>query len=259
MNKASALLGRRLLITRDGASAMAMAKVVESYGGIPYLAPVLSFKQALLGEADIHAIMEQDWLVFTSANGVRSFFDQIKERSSIGFPRIAVVGSKTAEALNQYGLKADLMPSDFTARALATAFSELPEGQKLAILKGQLAKESLEESLKEQGHLVSSYIVYHTVPNYEGKSDLQRVLKEHPIDVLTLTSPSSLAFFLELSGYTVNDPFFDRVLLGCIGPETKKFALEQGFSHVIMPNQYTVKALIEAIAAYYLEGSSCQH
>ncbi len=95
-----------------------------------------------------------DWLVFSSANGVRMFWERFRllqetetllktaaprggKRDSpifadtkIGtvpapprtaFPRLAAIGPGTADALTQLGLQADLVPKQFRAESLAEA------------------------------------------------------------------------------------------------------------------------------------------
>src|SRR6185369_12849365 len=68
-----------------------------------------------------------DWLVFTSANGVRAFFHDgltpagLDARALAGV-RLAAIGPGTAKALARHGLRADLVPERFVAESLLAAF-----------------------------------------------------------------------------------------------------------------------------------------
>lgn len=248
------LANRRILITREGGSAQAMAERVQRYGGEPLIVPVLSFQRKEVESSCLIDVTEQDWMIFTSANGVHFFFEAIQSILDLisQLPKIAVVGRKTEACLNTYHQKATLIPESFTAKALAEMFKAFPAGQKVMVIQGQLAKDTLVTELTSQGHSVKSLIIYKTIPNYPIKSKLSGVLNLF-IDVATFTSPSSLDFFLSLSGLEPSDSFFNKVRLACIGPETRDYAHTLGFQDIIMPSIYTTNKLIDAVADYYRE------
>lgn len=254
MSTHQALLHRRILITRDDASAKLMADRVKVYGGDPVITPVLSYKKVSTEKSEILKVFEADWVVFTSGNGVRFFLEALNEYGldKKMLPNIAVVGEKTQKILRKKGLEAALVPATFTATAIAEAFKTFSIDQKITLVKGRLAKDALKKDLIEQGHHVTSLTVYDTVPNYSSQSDLQKVLKEETLDVVTFTSPSSLDFFLELAGIKTSDGFFEKVRVACIGPETRRAAMSLGLKNIIMPERYTADALVEAIAKHLM-------
>ncbi len=65
-----------------------------------------------------------DWLCFTSARGVGRFFETLKKQGVAVSPdtRFAVVGAKTATALQEYGFTASILPQTTVSEAL---FEEL--------------------------------------------------------------------------------------------------------------------------------------
>jgi uroporphyrinogen-III synthase len=77
------------------------------------------------------------------------------------------------------------------------------------------------------------------------------VLSEGNLDVLTFTSPSSLDFFLEMTGLKPKEAFFEQLSVACIGPETRQAAIDRGLKNIIMPDRYTADALIDAIAKVF--------
>ena len=67
-----------------------------------------------------------NWLIFTSANGVKYFFSRlfakgmdIRELKGL---RICAIGTKTAAAINKFGIRVDLVPDEFRAEGLIDAF-----------------------------------------------------------------------------------------------------------------------------------------
>ena len=78
--------------------------------------------------SDFFAKMQKyAWLVFTSENGVRLFFEQVKERGTdlraFGGKRFAAIGPHTAQTLQGFGFIPDLVPEAYTADALASALA----------------------------------------------------------------------------------------------------------------------------------------
>ena len=68
----------------------------------------------------IDRLADYEWLVFTSANGVRFFLRRLEERGrdlrALGHLKLAAIGPTTAEALAGYHLRADLVPGFLSLR-----------------------------------------------------------------------------------------------------------------------------------------------
>lgn len=259
MNKEQALENRNILITRAGQSAKKMAEYVESFGGTPFIAPVLTFNKRAVSRSDVLKALECDWLIFTSGTGVLFFWELLKDMSlTVPSPvKIAAVGRKTAEVLNRYHFEVDLIPPEYTAKNLAEALKILGEDLAITLIQGNLARDVLEMELIGQGHRIQTMIVYETVADLSSQSDIKKWVARSEIDAATFASPSALDFFLKISGLSPKDSFFEHTKIACIGPETRAHAIGLGLEVSIMPNTFTAKALIEAIAEYYMEGSSC--
>src|SRR5207302_8418480 len=61
-------------------------------------------------------------LIFTSTNGVRSFFDRLrfhgKDARALGLVMVAAVCESTADELRAHGIEPDLVPPKFQSAAL---------------------------------------------------------------------------------------------------------------------------------------------
>ena len=111
------------------------AAALESLGAEVLLAPTVDIKPitdpAPL-DAAIDRLHDYDWLVFTSANGVRFFVRRLEQRQrdlrALGHLKLAAIGPMTAETLARYHLRADLVPDSYRSEALALALGRAAPG-----------------------------------------------------------------------------------------------------------------------------------
>ena len=80
---------------------------------------------ALYGAAELADV---DMFLFTSQNGVDCFMDNVfaskLDARALGKAKIAAIGSKTAERLKTYGLRADFVPDQYHSDALVPQLKE---------------------------------------------------------------------------------------------------------------------------------------
>src|SRR5712692_6805910 len=124
------LQGLRILITRPKEQSMPLAEEIVRLGGTPLEFPTISVEPTqknAQSERALETLNRYDWIIFTSANGVRHFFNgsRMKKMNLADVsPRIAVIGPATAHAVEQCGLKVSFTPSLYLTERLAR---ELPE------------------------------------------------------------------------------------------------------------------------------------
>src|SRR5205085_2025898 len=114
------LYGKRVLVTRPRHQAGEMARRLELLGAITYVLPAVEVRDppdwSPVDDA-IGRLSAFDWLVFTSANGVRHFFRRLAERGrdlrALGHLKLAAIGPATAAALRALHLSADVVPASF--------------------------------------------------------------------------------------------------------------------------------------------------
>ena len=196
-----------------------------------------------------------DGLIFTSVNGVRFFSQRLKEiqqdiRNLKGV-RVFTIGPKTAEAVNDLGVCVDVVPEDFIAESLIESIGqENIDGKRFLIPRATVAREVLPEKLREMGAEVDVAPAYQTVLPRSKSDALAKRLHSENIDVLTFTSSSTVKNFLALTGEALL-PKIKKTRIACIGPVTAKTAEEAGLKVDILPQEYTVSSLLDAIENYY--------
>jgi uroporphyrinogen III methyltransferase/synthase len=90
--------------------------------------------------------------------------------------------------------------------------------------------------------------------NIRPATDVDRVRKlfdEKKIAAVTFTSSSTVHNFVEMLGQKEYIKLMDGVAVACIGPVTAKTAEGYGMRTDIMPKDYTIPALVEAMVEYY--------
>jgi len=171
-------------------------------------------------------------------------------------PRICTSGTATAEKLATYGIKVDLIPSEFRADAVvASLLAAGPmDGVRVLLPRADIGREVIAEQLREAGAHVTEVIAYRTMledAQREGDPDIYGLLLEGKIDVATFTSPSAIRNFAKIHGAEQVADLLKNTVVATIGPVTADAARQLGIPVTIQPKSYTVPALVDAIAAYY--------
>ncbi len=254
------LKDKNIVITRPREQSTELARQIAASGGKPIHFPTIKITATTnMQPCDdaIKHIDHFDWIIFTSANGVRYFMNRVKEIGA-GKPsnNIAVIGSRTLAKLKKYHLGAELVPDDFSARGLLKAFAghEL-KNQNILIPTSNLAGDELSGGLKKQGANVCVIAVYRTEPNDEiDKAGMIQMIKNGAIDCFIFFSPSAFRFFANILGpEIVAEISAQKTTIAAIGPVTAKTIEDIGLQVQIIPEQNTGKHLFGALEKYFTE------
>jgi len=248
------LFGRRIVVTRAREQASELKKLLEESG-----AQVLQFPTIEIAPpssyASLDAVVAQldayHWLIFTSTNGVRAFFERLHEQGrdarALAGTKLAAVGDSTAAALRGHGLIADLVPEKMQSIALAPKFADDQQGVRFAYIRAEEGRDELIEELRRRGASVDLAVAYRTIAADADLGELRRLIAAGAIDLVTFTSASTVDnFFAQLSE---NDraQLFAQAALASIGPQTTEAIGRYGRAPEIEAAKATVAALHEAI------------
>lgn len=250
MLKPLGLKDKKVLVPRGAGQAKSFSQLVEKYGGISIEIPLIAFRPIELTaqlERAMNEIDTYDWIVFTSNVTVETFFTFYKNKNDHSFPKIAVIGRKTEEVLQERGYKAEFIPSAYVTEVFADEFLPIvPSGSKVLIPKGNLAREYISTSLSNHGVLVDEIVIYETYMPVESREKLAKMLSEDQIDILMFTSPSTVNHFMSVVKEYNLESHIRRCVISCIGPVTEKRLLEHGLPVHVSPEEYTVKEMIQS-------------
>jgi uroporphyrinogen III methyltransferase / synthase len=257
---AKPLLGKKILITRARQQASRFAALLREYGAEPVEMPTIQIVPPSSWEpldrsiAEIHAY---DWLIFTSVHGVQTFFERFEAQqrplTDLQGHKICAIGPATAQALRTRGVPVDVMPSEYRAEAVVAALSDLPlQGTRVLIPRAAVARDVLPRALTARGARVDVVEAYRTILPATGlASDTWRLLEQRAIDVVTFTSPSTVANFARLTGEANLSQLLREAVVACIGPITAESVRSYGLTPMIIPHEYTIPALARAIVGYF--------
>jgi len=255
------LFGKRILVTRAREQAGSFTQLLEEAGAevveFPTIVILPPEEWAPLDQA-IARLREYQWLVFTSANGVRFFWERLRragrDTRDLAGITVCAIGPATAAALEAQGVRADVVPAEFRAEALAEAIgTDRIQGARVLVARAAEAREVLPEDLLRRGARVDVVPAYRTVKNSADAGDLLRLLEEGKIHAVTFTSSSTVTHFLDLLGERAAE-LLRSVTVASIGPITAETAARHGIVSQVVPEPYTIPALSEALVRYFRAG-----
>ena len=253
--EARPLFGRRIVVTRPRPQGNVLADLLEERGAdvvsFPTIEIVPPLDPAPLERA-VAVAPGYDWIVFTSANGVQTFFERFAAQRhdvrDLAGTRLAAIGPETAAQLERRLLRPAVVPDDYRAEGLLAALaSEDLRGRRVLLPRAAGARPILPDELERRGARVDEVIAYRAVPPANADvAGLRNALAAGTIDAITFTSSSTVRHFVELVGGDVVRN--GRPLIACIGPVTGDTARELGLPVDVTPAAYTVAALADALA-----------
>jgi uroporphyrinogen-III synthase len=246
--RSSWLTGRRVVVTRAEEQAQELFERLQELGAEPIAFPVIAIAPPEAGGSLDQALARldsYDWLIFTSVNGVNHFGAQSQELND--HTKIAAVGPATAQALRQRGLPVYLVPREHRAEAILDEIGDV-SGQRILLPSADIARPTLAEGLRARGAQVERVTAYHTVLG-EPAPDAFDALRAS-VDVVVFSSSSSVRNFLTLT----KDLDYGQPLIACIGPVTAATARKLGLGVDIVPQEYTINGLIDALKNHPCEG-----
>jgi uroporphyrinogen III methyltransferase/synthase len=211
-------------------------------------------------DAAVKRLDTYHWIIFTSVNGVDSFFNRLhqtgKDSRALGSLRTACIGPVTAERLKYYGVHTDILPESFRAESIIEAFAgETVAGKRMLLPRAAEARAILPEELTKMGAIIDEIAAYHTVSDTQNTDALVRQLETGDVDLITFTSSSTVTNFKKLLPPDRFDALIQGVVIASIGPITTETAEKKGFTVHVEAAAFTIEGLCDAIVAYYSKQS----
>jgi uroporphyrinogen III methyltransferase/synthase len=256
------LFGRRIVVTRAREQASEFLSVLSELGAQCLQFPTIEVVGPESWERldrSIQNVESYHWLVFTSVNGVRYFFDRLeflgKDVRDLKGVRIAAIGPRTAEAIGEKGIRTDLVPKEYRAEAVVEAFrKEDLQGKRLLLPRALEARELLPLELQELGAEVDVVEAYRTIRPEGDKKSIRTLLQSDQIHMVTFTSSSTVSNFVDMFPGEPLAEWMKKVPVACIGPVTAARAEERGLKVSLVAPEYTIPSLTQAIVDYFAQG-----
>lgn len=246
--QAGSLSGKKILVTATEIIAEPLAEKIRKLGGEPVVMSLISVRaEKMYGLKEVLVRPGKRWLVFTSRNGVRFFFEQMKKERvdirSLGDSRIAVMGAGTRKELENWGCYADLVPEQSCSESLAKALCAHAEPDEvICLFRAEEASDVLTKRLWEKQYRVVDIPTYRTEIMWKKRELLREMLED--VDAVTFCSASAVSAFVQM---TEGHDLVAKTI--CIGPVTAQAAKKAGLHIDKVAEQYDLEGLTEALCA----------
>lgn len=249
------LFGQSVLVTRPCHQADELAQPLAELGADVVYQPAIEIKPLALTDTldrSLDLLDRCDWLVFSSSNGVRSFFErlldpnvrQARDVRALGRIKIAAIGPGTAEELSHYHLKADVVPEEFRAESLAQALAGGAAGKRFLLIRASRGREVLAEELAKAGGAVEQFVIYESLDVEAADPDIVARMAAGHIGWTTVTSSAIARSLVRLFGDSLR-----QTKLVSISPVTSATLRELGFEPAAEAKEYTMAGVADAIQA----------
>lgn len=253
------LFGRKILITRARDQVSEFSDLLHRNGAESVefatieVVPPRSYKA--LDQA-IEGLQDYDWIMFTSVNGVIFFIKRLqasgRDIRALSGLKICAIGPRTAEEIQQYGVKIDLIPDEYLAEGVIKGMGRRKlKGKKILIPRAEVAREILPQELDRMGAQVDVVTAYRTVRPTKSVEPVKKLLQAGKISVITFTSSSTVRNFVEMFKKKELPRLLKRAKIACIGPITAETAKQFGIKTDVMPKDSTIPSFVDAICFYF--------
>jgi uroporphyrinogen III methyltransferase/synthase len=255
------LFGKRIVVTRAREQASGFLAHLTDLGAACIEFPTIQVVPPKSWDALDRAMMRLEryqWLLFTSVNGVKYFFERLEhlglDMRELNGIKVGAIGPKTAEAVYKKGIRPDLVPEEYRAEAVVDAFRKRDvKGINILLPRAAKARQVLPVELVKMGARVDEIPAYETVQPDHDRARVRGMLEKGEIDMVTFTSSSTVTNFVEMFREEKQHlkEWMTKVAVACIGPITARTAEERGLSVSLIPEEYTIEALTNAIVQHF--------
>ena len=256
------LAGKNVVVTRAPHQAADMAAILSQFRAETLFYPCIDIvppEDVAPLDAALQAAADGrfDWLVVTSANTALILARRLKALDLSLTPlRVAAVGPKTAAVVKEaLHIDVDVVADKYVAEGLAVALQPAA-ALRFLLPQSEIARPVLANNLRAAGAEVTVVDAYRTVIG-QGGDDIPHLLAKGEIDAVTFTSSSTVRYFLQrLTSEGGRRSDLAAVCLAAIGPITAETMKELDLPVAVVPDEYTLPALVAALETNFLDKKS---
>lgn len=266
-------MGGRVVALLEARRAAELAGLVETYGGVPFLAPALREEPledlpAIAGLLDDCKTNPIDLAVFQTGVGTRALFRGVEAlgradelKAALEGATVAVRGPKPLAALRELGVRVDVRtPEPYTTTELLAALADTDlRGKTVFVQHYGERNAELVAALEARGaRLLEAEVYRWALP--EDTAPLERLLDTEliaaRIDALVVTSQVQVRHLALVAeplglGAALPDLLRDRVTVVAVGPVAARALAAHGIRVDLQPSHPKMGALVAELAALF--------
>lgn len=253
------LCGTKIVVTRAAEQAGEFSAKLAARGATVLECPTIRLvdpESWQLLDLALRELSSYDWVVLTSGNAVRYFFQRLDalglDARVLAGCRVCAVGPKTADEIRSFGIKPDLVPNDYKAEGVVEEFSRLDmQGSRVLFPRADKSRDVIPRELKRMGAHVDSPVAYRNIFPDRLPPETLFALEKRSVDCITFTSSSTVQNLAAMLGEELMLDMLKGVTVASIGPITSKSCRDLGLKVDIEPESYTLDALADALEAHF--------
>jgi uroporphyrinogen III methyltransferase/synthase len=245
------LFGQRILVTRAAEQADELVQQLAQLGAEVVLQPAIEILPPETYEAldeVIATVADVNWIVFSSGNGVRYFLNRLLalgyDARHLAQAKLAAMGPGTAAALQDFNLRADLLPREYRAESMVDALRPRVKDQTVLLIRASRGRDVLRAGLNKAGADVQQVVVYRS-QDVQTLSPSTREAMEQGIDWVTFTSSAIARSSIALLG-----PYLEGVKSVSISPVTSEMMRSLGLEPTVEAKQHDLDGMIKRLLDY---------
>jgi uroporphyrinogen III methyltransferase / synthase len=251
------LAGKRIAVTRAREQSSRLVETLEELGAETVAIPTIEIRPPdswqPLDDA-IRRLNEFDYLLATSANGVRHFFARLsvagRDARDLKGLTIGAIGPATAAEFAASGINVDFVPRQYQAEGLLAALQDRDvKGKAFLIPRAKVARDLVPQTLAERGARVEVVEAYQTVAPSIPPDELRGIFSP-PFDAVTFTSSSTASHLAKMLGGSMKEVLAGAAVAS-IGPVTSETLRRLGLEVSVEAGESTIPGLVRALAEFY--------
>jgi uroporphyrinogen-III synthase len=191
-------------------------------------------------------------------NGVQAVGERLRRlkltEQNLEHLRIAAIGPATKKAIEENGIRVDVVPKEYVAESVVRSLRRRVKGKRVLLVRAKVARDVIPNELRRAGARVDVVEAYETVVPQASRRRLQSAMKNQRRrpHVITFTSSSTVRNFVELMGErdTIG---LNGIRMASIGPVTSSTLREFGLRVDIAAKEFTIPGLVRAIVSATIE------
>ncbi|MHA1539462.1 MAG: uroporphyrinogen-III C-methyltransferase [Alphaproteobacteria bacterium] len=253
------LFGKNIVVNASPTTSRTVSHLLREEGADVFEFPAIDLEKNTSDEMDdaLQNLQNFDAVILTSRNGVAHSFERLHalglDARAFADTSVAVVGSETAEALFSYGVRADIMPDQFSSaplsEALLDSFDGDLKGKEILLLRTSAGRPGLPKALKKLKAHITDIAVYKTILNTVPEAEMPDSLLQGEVDTILFTAPSTVQSF-----YQSTEFFLPKLTQGAqrpsfvsIGPVTSAAMRDLGLPVDQEADPHSVKGLVSLL------------
>ena len=253
------LMGKTVVVTRARSQASDLVTRLEKLGADCFECPTIKIappEDTTELDQAIANIGTYHWLIFSSVNGVISFFQRLfalgKDARVLGHIRTAAIGPATSQKMLEYGIGTDIIPESYRAESVAEAFARVDmQGKHVLLPRAEKARPVIPRELGKMGAMVDDVTAYHTVQDRQNVGRLMDLFRENRAHMITFTSSSTAQNFKALFDPEEFASLTAGVPVAAIGPITAETAKDLDMRVDLVAEEFTIPGLCDAVLKYF--------